>query len=112
MNIKKVVIWWLVTGVKGPALTDEDRRISSLIPLVSTLFPGINYYSVTGFGEVMKECVVPVLKKLFPELQSGPAGHVATSEEMVEISEFLPSNGYEWQDSEEWKGKFSTLLVT
>lgn len=110
MLVRKVVIWWLTTGIKGPALTDEDKRISSLTPLLEALFPGINYYSVTGFSEAMKERAVPVLNKLFPEFQSGPAGHVAASDEVVEISEFLPSNGYEWQDSEEWKGRFDALL--
>jgi len=38
------------------------------MPLVEGLFPGINYFSMTGFGQVMRDHVQPVLKKLFPKL--------------------------------------------
>lgn len=111
MKYRKVVVWWLVTGVEPPALTIEDQKIESLMPLVKALFPGINYYSITGFSQVMHTCVIPVLKKRFPEFQVGPAGNVATSDEQIEIEPFLPSQGYEWQDSEDWKRRFADLLA-
>ncbi len=111
-RVKKAVLWWLVTDVKPPVLTVEDQKIESLMPLVSALFPGINYYSVTGFGQVMHKCVIPVLKKRFPEFQTGPAGTVVQSDEEVEIEQFLPSRGYEWQESEAWQKRFAELLAT
>ncbi len=110
-RVKKAVLWWLVTDVKPPALTAEDQKIESLMPLVSALFPGINYYLMTGFGEVMRTCVIPVLKKQFPEWQTGTAGSVTTSDEEVEIGPFLSSQGYEWQDSEDWQRRFAELLA-
>lgn len=110
-RVKKAVLWWLVTDVKPPVLTAEDQKIESLMPLVSALFPGINYYSVTGFGQVMNTCVIPVLKKRFPEFQAGPAGSIATSEEEVEIEPFLSSQGYEWQENEAWQKRFAKLLA-
>ena len=110
-RVKKAVLWWLVTDVKPPVLTVEDQKIESLMPLVPALFPGINYYSVTGFGQVMHKCVIPVLKKRFPEFQTGPAGTVVQSDEEVEIEPFLPSRGCEWQESEAWQKRFAELLA-
>lgn len=109
-RVKKAVLWWLVTDVKPPVLTAEDQKIESLMPLVSALFPGINYYSATGFGQVMTTCVIPVLKKRFPEFQAGPVGTVVQSDEEVEIEPFLSSQGYEWQESDDWQRRFTELL--
>ena len=109
-RVKKAVLWWLVTEVEPPVLTVDDRKIEALMPLVSALFPGINY-SMTGFGQVMRTCIMPVLKKRFPEFQAGPAGSVVTSDETIEIEPFLPSEGYEWQTSEDWQRRFAELLA-
>ena len=50
-----------------------------------------------------------MLKKRFFELQS-VSPEAITAEDKVDIEEFLPSAGYEWQDSSEWQAKFSQLL--
>jgi hypothetical protein len=113
MQIKKATVWWLVNGAGGlahPAVTSYDKTIKELMPLVSQLFPGINYYSVTGFSQAMKDCVMPALKKLYPELEGVPSDSIA-DDDLIEIKEFLPSNGYEWQDSDQWKTQFATLLA-
>ena len=78
--------------------------------MVSALFPGINYYSMTGFGQVMRDCVTPALKKLFPELE-GAEGDAFDADELVEVEEFQPSEGYEWQDSSEWREEFEKRLA-
>lgn len=109
MQCKKNVIWWLVNGGDSLLLKEEDKKIEALMPLVQALFPGINYYSVTGFSQVMHQCVVPALKKRFPDLQSVP--EESTAEGEVEINELLPSKGYEWQDSPEWGAKLGELLA-
>ncbi|MBP9801450.1 MAG: hypothetical protein KBC83_02150 [Candidatus Moranbacteria bacterium] len=111
LKIKKAVLWWLVTGVVPPVLTTEDQKIESLMPLVSALFPGVSYFSHTGFSQVMHTCVIPVLKKRYPEFQCGPVGRVVQSDEEVEFEPFLPSRGYEWQNSGEWKKRFAELLA-
>ena len=81
MKCKRLVLWWLVNGNNEPArLTVADKKIETLMPLVNTLFPGINYYSVTGFGQVMIGCVIPVLKKRFPELTAMPDSAVAADD--------------------------------
>ena len=84
--------------------------IAGFIPLVNALFPGVNYYSRTGFNEVMNTCVTPALKKQFPELESTSESDIKGNE-MVEVEEFLPSKGYEWQDSMKWHAKFEKLLA-
>jgi len=112
MKCKKAVIWSLVAGVRAPVLTDDDLKIESLMPLVETLFPGINYYSISGFYQVMNDCVIPTLKKLFPEFKSGILTESSTTiEGMVEISEFLPSQGFEWQACQAWEQRFQELLA-
>lgn len=110
MNVKKAIIWSLVNNEPHRSLTDEEKKISGMMPLVEGLFPGINYFSITGFHEVMHECVLPVLRKRFPELVSTPAEDVAP-DVTVEVAEALPSKGYEWQDSQRWKSKFKKLLA-
>jgi hypothetical protein len=110
-KFKKLLVWYLISGGKNhPLLTEKDKQIIATMPIVATLFPGIDYYSMSGFGQVLQECVIPALKKLFPELVSVP-GKDITIEEMVEIGEFIPSKGYEWQNSPKWKEKFEKRLV-
>jgi hypothetical protein len=110
IRVKKAVVWSLVNEREHELLTDKERTIDGLIPLVGALFPGINYYSITGFGEVLRGYVRPALKKRFPELQSTPAEQI-TRGTTVEITEFLPSNGYEWQDNDSWRSRFEELLA-
>lgn len=110
MKFMKMQIWSAVNGKAHESLTEEEQKISAFIPIVNALFPGIDYYSITGFGQVMTSCVTPVLKKRFPELQSAPAESI-TREEMVEVMNFLPSKGYEWQDSKKWRSRFEKLLA-
>lgn len=109
MRCKKALIWWLITGKEHEALKDKEKKISAIMPLVETLFPGIDYYSISGFNSVLKTLVIPVLKKQFSELESAPEESIA-SKETVEITEFLRSKGYEWEDSQKWKKKFDKLL--
>ncbi len=111
MRCKKLVVWWLVTKQEHPLLTDDDMKIESLIPLVETVLPGVNYFSITGFSQVMKECVIPVLKKRFSGLVSVSADDIAREPEAeVDVEEFFPSDGYEWQDSTDWQEEFQKRL--
>ncbi|MDP2651455.1 MAG: hypothetical protein Q8O98_02585 [bacterium] len=110
MRFKKTLVWSCITGQPHPSLDKKEQTIEGLIPLVEALFPSVNYYSITGFGQVMKGCVIPTLKKLFPELQSLSAEDIKEGEN-VEVAQFLPSKGYEWQESSKWQAKFNKLLV-
>ncbi len=91
-------------------MEERDKTISELIPIVSALFPGINYYSITGFSQVMRDCAIPILKKRYPELLTTPAEKVKPKA-MTEVATALPSKGYEWQNSARWKSKFEKLLA-
>lgn len=110
MQVKKAVVWWLLTGQNHPSLTDDDKKIEALMPLVDAMFPGIDYYSTSGFHDVMHSCVVPALGKQFPALRRLSPGQVR-ADEMVDVVRVLPSRGYEWQDSEEWKARFRAYLA-
>lgn len=112
MKCKKLVVWWLVTEQEHPLLTDNEKKIESLIPLVQAVLPGINYYSITGFNQVMKLCVMSVLKKRFPELATLSAEDIGREPDAeVEVTEFLPSKGHEWQDSDGWQTEFEKRLA-
>lgn len=110
MKFRKALIWSAVSGQSHRSLTGDEKTIAGFMPVISTLFPGINYFSVTGFGRVMKEHAVPALKKQFPELADLTEADVNPEEEL-EVSEVLPSDGYEWQDSDEWQDRFQRLLA-
>ncbi len=110
MKVKKILVWSAVKWEEHPQLTAKERTIEGMMPLIQALFPGINYYSITGYGQVMRELVLPILKKRFPKLESTPAEKISRKAK-VELTEVLPSKGYEWQDSEEWKSKFGKLLA-
>lgn len=109
MQIRTVIIWSLINEKSHDSIDDEEMVIKALMPLVSALFPGINYYSVTGFALVMAECVIPALEKKHPKL-IGMSGKDMDPKAMTEITEILPSKGYEWQNSPEWKAKFKSIL--
>lgn len=110
MKVRKAIIWSLVNNKPHKSMTDEEKRINGMMPLVEALFPGINYYSISGFHQVLNECVIPALKKQFPELLTASAEAIKP-EETVKIAKLLPSKGYEWQDSLRWKSKFQRLLA-
>ena len=111
MKVRTAVLWWLVNNKEHETLKEKDRAIEALMPLVSALFPGINYYSITGFSQVMRDCVIPALKKRYPELLTTPAEKIKPKA-MTEVATVLPSKGYEWQDSTRWKSKFEKVLAT
>lgn len=110
MKVKTAVLWWLVNNNEPNSLEEKDKKIESLIPLVDTLFPGINYFSITGFSEVMQNCVIPALRKRYHKLLLTPAEKIKPRA-MTEVTAVLPSKGYEWQDSAEWKAKFKRILA-
>lgn len=109
MKCKTAVLWWLINNKEHNQLKKRDKTIEALMPLVEALFPGIDYYSMSGFGEVMRECVIPALKKRFPELLTTPAEKIKPRTRM-EVAVMLPSKGYEWQDNPKWRSKFKKLL--
>jgi len=114
VKVRAAVIWSLVnTGEKDikwhSSVTEEEKTVTNLMPIVSALFPGINYYSITGFISVMQRCVMPALKRLHPKLIGVTAGGFAINDN-VRVEAVLPSNGYEWQDSD-WQAKFERFLV-
>ncbi len=109
MRIQTAFVWALIHYPEHAFMGEQFKKIEGVLPLVDALFPGINYYSISGFRQVVEECVVPALKKRFPEVESQHATSISRLE-TIEVSEFLPSNGYEWRDSDEWKNKFEALL--
>jgi len=110
MKCKPIIIWCIVNQMDSSSLTNEEKTIEALIPLVDALFPGINYYSITGFASVMERCVAPVPKKRFAHLESIP--EQAVPKKKLDVTEFLPAKGYEWQDSARWQARFKKLLAT
>lgn len=110
MKIRTAVLWSLINKKEHESLEEKDKTIEALMPLVEALFPGINYYSISGFNHVMRDCVIPVLKKRHAKLLTTPAEKVKPRA-MTEIATALPSKGYEWQDSTKWQSKFQKLLA-
>jgi len=109
MKCKKMIVWSLLNERPHHALTKKERQISGSMGVISALFPGINYFSMTGFHEVMRTCVIPVLKKRFEELSKVPE-ELVDNRETIDLESFLPSKGYEWQDSARWRVRFEDLL--
>lgn len=110
MQIKTIVLWWLANEKVHPLLTEEEKTIAYVMPLASTLFPGINYFSMSGFSKVLSTLVIPVIKKRYPELLTLGADRIKR-DATTEVTEVLPSNGYEWQDEEDWMIKFNEILA-
>ncbi len=107
MNTKRGIVWSLINQVEHPELNvGEDLKISNLMPIVEAMFPGIEYFSTTGFYTVMKTLVVPALKKNFPELDGVAPDNVAG---ICEIPLILACNGYEWGKSA-WHASFQEIL--
>ncbi len=110
IKIKTSVLWSIINDKEHKSLKEKDKTIEALMPLVSALFPGINYYSITGFSQVMQKCVIPVLRKRYPELLTVAEGKISPKA-MTEVTEALPSKGYEWQESTRWRSEFRKILL-
>ncbi len=83
--------------------------VNDLMLLAVALFPGIDFYSLSGLHQVVSDLITPVLKKIFPELINDSGENIKKSH-LLEVSVFLPSKGYEWQDSIRWQKKFEKLI--
>ena len=110
MKIRTALLWSIMNNEAHESLKNKEKTIAGSMPLVEALFPGINYYSITGFGQVMRDCLLPVLKKRYPELLTTPVDKVKP-EETTDVVTALPSNGYEWKNSAKWQSKFKKLLA-
>lgn len=109
MEISRTLAWSFVNNEPHPKLDEKERKIEGAMPVISKLFPGINYFSLTGFYQVSRDYAGPVLAKLFPDLRGLPHREV-DQDERVEISSFLPSKGYQHKDDPRWKERLDELL--
>jgi hypothetical protein len=109
MKVKTAVIWSCLHDKLHRSLSEEDGKIAAMMPLVETLFPGINYYSITGFMEVFRNCVIPALKKRHPEVLTLSEADIQP-DDTTKVKEVLRSKGYEWQNSKKWRAKFERFL--
>ena len=110
MQVKTAVVWWLVKGEDHPTLTDADKKTDALMPLVAAMFPGINYYSITGFHRVMNQLVIPTLRSRHSELLRTATRDVKASD-MTEVAEVLASDGYQWLDDARWMPRFRQIIT-
>ena len=108
-RFKKTLIWSIINEEEHPALTGDERTIEGAMPVVETLFPGMNYYSISGFAHVQNNYLRPVLTKLFPYLKGLRAEEIRESER-VALGTFLPSRGYEHTDNPRWRIRLDALL--
>ena len=107
----EAVLWSIINSEDHPHLSEDERKISGCMPLIKELFPGINYYSITGFAQVMRDYVQPVLSKLFPDIAKKKA-HQIDRDRAYNIEAFLPSEGYEHANDPAWGKKLDELLST
>ena len=109
MQVKTAVVWWLVKGEDHPTLTAADKTISALMPMVDAMFPGINYYSVTGFHQVMSELVTPALRARHADVRRLATREVRSTD-MTEVAVVLASDGYQWQRDAKWMPRFRQAI--
>jgi hypothetical protein len=102
-------VWSAIHGNNHPSLIGDEKTIAGYMPLINALFPGINYFSITGFSQVMRDYVQPALLKKFPDLAKKSTQKVSR-DRVVEVEALLPSKGYEHLDNPKWKKKLEALL--
>ncbi len=85
---------------------DEDywlcKLVRALFPYINDFFPFFDDY----FPMFIRDCVVPVLRKKFPELV---ASERPGREKKSLVTEFLICNGSEWRDVN-WNIEFQKEL--
>ena len=102
-------IWSAINGYGHESLVGEEQQIAGYMPIINELFPGINYYSVTGFTQVMADYVGPVLTKLHPSIAKKSKEEVNRNI-LVSIEQVLPCDGYEHLDNSGWKKNLDVIL--
>jgi hypothetical protein len=102
-------VWSAIHGENHPTLVGDEKTIAGYMPLVEELFPGINYYSITGFNQVVRDYVQPALSRQFANLAKKSAQEVSR-DRTVGVEALLPSKGYEHLDNPQWKQKLDELL--
>lgn len=109
-TVSLALVWSIINSQNHPLLS--SLSINDVEPLVHRLFPGINFYSISGFNQLSIDCLVPVLKKRYPELINVSADEVKDVIIPIEsIDTALASDGYEWQISPEWREEFKSLFL-
>tara|TARA_Y100000310_G_C20354388_1_gene655937 strand:+ start:291 stop:623 length:333 start_codon:yes stop_codon:yes gene_type:complete len=101
-------IWSAIHGENHPYVRSGTHEVYE--DLIENLFPGIDYFSVTGFLGVMGVYVPPALSKLFPDIAKKKA-HQVDGDNIVSVETFLPCEGYEHEDNPQWKEKLEALLA-
>ena len=110
MEVKSIVLWSIINGKRHRLLEDKYVTPQALEPLVKEIFPGILYFTPTGLGDVIHECVKPVLRKEFEELV-GTNGEELSLADKKQIKFTLPCNGNEWSKSKKmWQSKLHQKL--
>ena len=109
MTVRTILIWAMINQEDWPPTANEKEL--DKMGWIKCLFPGINFYSITGAFHVQNSYFVPVLKKLYPTL-IGVKGETIDPNETIELEEFLACNGYEHYDNPEWKKRFDALLAS
>jgi hypothetical protein len=108
LYVKKTMLWSIANREYHPYMVDEEKSIGAHMPLIAKLFPGINYYSISGFGQVYEKYLVPTIHSLFPELKG--VNHSDVFDDPIEIKELLPCKGYEHEDDPNWGIKLQKIL--
>ncbi len=109
MQHRTLVLWSFLRGEFPPRLSKEECGYDAGMAVAQALFPGVKCYDGFNLGRLDRECIKPLLEKLFPDLLATPVEGIA-ADAMTEIAEFLPSDGYEWMD-DGWKSRFDELLA-
>jgi len=101
------LVWYMARVGLTPdkEVVAPQRKIADYMPILEKMFPGINYYSISGFSQVMKEVAMPCVAKTNPDLAACATSAEAEQRfgKTVDIAEIKPSAGYEWQDNYSWR---------
>jgi hypothetical protein len=102
----------MLWSMAAKQLVQPPLKISDYRPLVQQMFPGINYYSVTGFNQAYHEVAAPAVAKMYPGLKACNTQAEAEAQfgATLPVAPVMPSAGYEWQNSAQWRRKFDQHL--
>jgi hypothetical protein len=98
----------LAFGIVTLKPMDQQHKMEEVIPVLSTLYPGINYWWLSQ-SHIAKTFAGPDLAKQHPTLAdfNSSAEAVAALGSEIEIKSVRPCAGYEWQ---EWETPTPTVM--
>lgn len=107
MKVTKLTIFRIINNWSQKSLSPEGEHPETCMFLAETLFPGIDYDTLSDFEHIKNKFLKTVLQARYPKISSSKKEGL--DDEEVQIDIFKTCKGFEWK-TVKWQKEFQCRL--